>query len=96
MKLWLVFRSRISRIEFSQCCLRNSLQHFLGEDSQKLPANVQGLVNSAVFVRTCRKQPQTATRSRKASHYPAELRTGCSIGVNTRCDVPATDTYPEQ
>lgn len=46
---------RVSRVKLAQGALRDSLQHFFGEDSEQLPANVQSLKDSAVFVRTLQK-----------------------------------------
>lgn len=43
---------RVSRVKFAQGALRDSLQHFFGEDSKQLPANVQSLINSSVFIGT--------------------------------------------
>jgi hypothetical protein len=43
---------RVSRVKFAQGALRDSLQHLFGEDSEQLPANVQSLVDSAVFIGT--------------------------------------------
>jgi len=33
--------STLARIELRQCVRRNSLEHFLGEDSEQLPSNVK-------------------------------------------------------
>lgn len=46
----------VSRIEFRKCASWDSLKHFLGEDSQKLPADVQRLEDRAVFVATLRDE----------------------------------------
>lgn len=46
-----VASSRLSGVELRQRALRNPLQHLLGEDSQKLPADVQSLVDRPVVVR---------------------------------------------
>lgn len=54
MKEQLMLR-RVSRVKFTQGALRDPLQHFFGEDSEQLPANVQSLINSAVFIRTLDK-----------------------------------------
>lgn len=42
--------ARVPRIEFSQNGGWNTLKHLLGEDTQQLPANVQGFEDSAVLV----------------------------------------------
>lgn len=39
-------------VELSQSALRNPLQHLFGENSQQLPADVQGLKHRPVVVRT--------------------------------------------
>lgn len=44
--------SGLSRVELGQCALRNSLQHFFGEDSEQLPTNVQRLEHSSVVIGT--------------------------------------------
>jgi len=48
--------SRISRIEFCESAGWDSLKHFFGEDSQKLPANIQRLEDRAVFVTALRDE----------------------------------------
>lgn len=52
---WRLVLGGVSRVEFAQGALRDPLQHFFGEDSEQLPANVQSLVDSAIFVRTLQK-----------------------------------------
>lgn len=42
--------SRVSRVEFGQDVGRDTLQHFLREDTQQLPADVQRFENGTVFV----------------------------------------------
>lgn len=42
----------LSGIKLRQGTLRNSLQHLLGEDSEQLPADVQGLVHGPVVIWT--------------------------------------------
>lgn len=49
---WQLVLCGVPRVEFAQGALRDSLQHFFGENSEQLPANVQSLKDSAVFVRT--------------------------------------------
>lgn len=44
----------IPRIKFCESAGRNSLKHFLGEDSQKLPADVQRFEHRAIFVAALR------------------------------------------
>lgn len=44
--------ARVPRIEFSQNGSWNTLKHLLGEDTQQLPADVQGFEDSAVLVVT--------------------------------------------
>jgi len=44
----------ISRIEFREGAGWDSLKHLLGEDSQKLPANVQRFKDRAIFVAALR------------------------------------------
>lgn len=44
----------ISRIEFRESAGWNSLKHLLGEDSQKLPADVQRLEDGTIFVAALR------------------------------------------
>ncbi|VCW98510.1 unnamed protein product [Gulo gulo] len=46
---------RVSWVKFTQGALRDPLQHLFGEDSEQLPANVQSLIDSAVFIRTLEK-----------------------------------------
>lgn len=46
----------VSRIEFRESAGWDSLKHLLGEDSQKLPANVQRLEDRAVFVAALRDE----------------------------------------
>lgn len=42
---------RLPGVKFSQGALRNPLEHLLGEDSQQLPADVQGFIHCPVVVR---------------------------------------------
>ncbi len=42
---------RLPGVKLSQGALRNPLEHLLGEDSQQLPADVQGFVHRPVVVR---------------------------------------------
>ena len=42
----------VPRVELSQGRGRDPLQHLLGEDTEQLPADVQGLEDSAVLVVT--------------------------------------------
>lgn len=44
--------TRISGIEFSQDGSWDTFQHFLGEDTQQLPANVQRFEDGTVFIVT--------------------------------------------
>jgi len=53
-KRWLM--TRISRIEFRESAGWDSLKHLLGEDSQKLPTNVQRLKDCAIFVAALRDE----------------------------------------
>lgn len=48
--------ARVPRIEFSQNGGWNTLKHLLGEDTEQLPANVQGFEDSAVLVVTLRER----------------------------------------
>lgn len=49
----LVAAGGLSGVELGQGALGNPLQHLLGEDSQELPANVQGFVHRPVVVGAC-------------------------------------------
>lgn len=42
---------RLPGVKLSQGALRNPLEHLLGEDSQQLPADVQGFIHGPVVVR---------------------------------------------
>jgi len=42
--------ARVPRVEFGQDGGRDTLKHLLGEDTQQLPADVQGFEDSAVLV----------------------------------------------
>jgi len=42
--------ARVPRVEFGQDGGRDTLEHLLGEDTQQLPANVQGFEDSAVLI----------------------------------------------
>lgn len=46
----------ISWIEFRESAGRNSLEHLLREDSQKLPADIQRLEYRAILVATLRDE----------------------------------------
>lgn len=44
--------ARVSRVELGEDGGRDTLQHLLGEDTEQLPADVQGLEHGAVLVAT--------------------------------------------
>ena len=44
---------RVSRVKLGDRRLRNPLQHLLREDTQQLPADVEGLEDRPVLVRAC-------------------------------------------
>lgn len=48
----LVAAAGLPGVKLRQGALRNSLQHFLGEDPEQLPADVQSLVHGPVVVWT--------------------------------------------
>lgn len=43
---------RLSGVKLSQGALRDPLEHLLREDSQKLPANVQGFIHCPIVIGT--------------------------------------------
>lgn len=48
---WVVSRLlTVTWVEFRQSASRNTFQHFLREDTQQLPANIQRLENGSVLV----------------------------------------------
>ena len=54
---------RISWIELSEGRLGDSLQHFLRENAEKLPPDVQGLLDGSVLVVTLRKKEKGIERT---------------------------------
>lgn len=57
--------ARVPRIEFSQNGGRNTLKHLLGEDTEQLPADVQGFEDSAVLVVTLQERILSKTWSKE-------------------------------
>lgn len=52
----LVPGSGLAGVELGQGALRDPLQHLFGEDSQQLPADVQGLIHRPVVIRAWERQ----------------------------------------
>lgn len=57
--------ARVPRIEFSQNGGWNTLKHLLGEDTEQLPADVQGFEDSAVLVVTLQERILSKTWSKE-------------------------------
>lgn len=66
---------RLPGVKFSQGALRNPLEHLLGEDSQQLPADVQGFIHCPVVVRAWGRQLMVTIQSERAVRCAHRLYT---------------------